>query len=226
MRLILIPLNASRSFLYCQIQKLETQSSLLDRASAKAARFWDSWSTSEVAWKKKVTRTGQNLLDRIDFEEYSLKAIPSSLLKVKDPIPLLHPSFSEPTPIFLALDSRRPLHIKWLCIWLAAMPLTLPLALVPVIPNLPGFYATYRAWSHYKAIDGLKTLKFLQEQHKLVHEKSVELDRIYGPENQRPSNWQLNHHQMNDLARQFEAPGLIMGLQQALKQINEKSLKS
>ncbi|QLG74267.1 hypothetical protein HG535_0G01510 [Zygotorulaspora mrakii] len=45
----------------------------------------------------------------------------------------------------------------WLC--LLGLPLTLPVVLVPLIPNVPGFYLTYRAYSNFKALLGARHLQ-------------------------------------------------------------------
>lgn len=34
------------------------------------------------------------------------------------------------------------------------LPFTLPVAALPVLPNLPGFYVAFRAYSHWKALQG------------------------------------------------------------------------
>jgi hypothetical protein len=41
------------------------------------------------------------------------------------------------------------------------MPIVVPFALVPVIPNLPFFYLAYRAFCHWKALLGAKHLEWL-----------------------------------------------------------------
>ncbi|ODV58933.1 Mrx19p ASCRUDRAFT_9706 [Ascoidea rubescens DSM 1968] len=52
-------------------------------------------------------------------------------------------------------------HTKQLIYCLVGIPLTLPIAVVPLIPNFPGFYLCYRAYCHVKALVGLKHLKYL-----------------------------------------------------------------
>lgn len=45
--------------------------------------------------------------------------------------------------------------------YLSLLPLTLPVALLPIIPNIPGFYLAYRSYCSYKAFLGAKHLKSL-----------------------------------------------------------------
>ena len=42
-------------------------------------------------------------------------------------------------------------HKKYASLSLLGIPFTLPLVLIPVIPNVPGFYLAYRAYCNFKA---------------------------------------------------------------------------
>lgn len=109
-----------------------------------------------------MTTYGNKALSRIPYEEWGLKTIPPLSQKRKDAelsqqerVEVLFPS------LFLKQDKvletckqlaaeRQPLHRKRM-IWSAiGAPLTLPFALLPVIPNIPGFYLLFRAWSHWR----------------------------------------------------------------------------
>ncbi|RFU35678.1 hypothetical protein B7463_g676, partial [Scytalidium lignicola] len=59
------------------------------------------------------------------------------------------------------------------------MPITAPIALIPVIPNLPFFYLVFRAWSHWRALAGSKHLEFLLNKNLLAPQPSRILDEIY-----------------------------------------------
>ncbi|KAF7583182.1 Mitochondrial K+-H+ exchange-related family protein [Clavispora lusitaniae] len=83
------------------------------------------------------------------------------------PIPVYHPRFQEPQAILDQMhrfrDSLGARHRK-LAIWSAiGIPLTLPFALVPVVPNVPGFYIAYRLYCHVKALMGVNNLSYLLE---------------------------------------------------------------
>jgi hypothetical protein len=47
------------------------------------------------------------------------------------------------------------------------------------VPNIPGFYLVFRAWSHYRALYGARHLEFLVKQNLVEHKPSTLLDRIY-----------------------------------------------
>ena len=47
-----------------------------------------------------------------------------------------------------------------LCHWI---PISLPFALVPIVPNVPGFYIAYRLYCNVKALLGVKHLDYLLE---------------------------------------------------------------
>ncbi|KAK3061627.1 hypothetical protein LTS18_005773, partial [Coniosporium uncinatum] len=47
------------------------------------------------------------------------------------------------------------------------------------IPNLPGFYLLFRAWSHWKALRGAQHLEFLVKNKMITHTPSAMLDELY-----------------------------------------------
>lgn len=58
----------------------EVDTSLFTRSITKALYFWDNLGKAEqTSWKKKVYDIGQNLLARIEFEEWSLKSIQKNM---------------------------------------------------------------------------------------------------------------------------------------------------
>ncbi|SMN19904.1 similar to Saccharomyces cerevisiae YDL183C Mitochondrial inner-membrane protein thought to be involved in the formation of an active mitochondrial K+/H+ exchanger (KHE) system [Maudiozyma saulgeensis] len=46
-------------------------------------------------------------------------------------------------------------------VYISLIPFTLPIALLPIVPNIPGFYLAYRSYCSYKAYIGAKHLKSL-----------------------------------------------------------------
>ncbi|SCU99156.1 LAFA_0G22320g1_1 [Lachancea sp. 'fantastica'] len=54
-------------------------------------------------------------------------------------------------------------HKKFTWLSILGIPLTLPLVLVPVVPNVPGFYLLYRAYRNFKAYNGAKRLRSLMK---------------------------------------------------------------
>lgn len=90
------------------------------------------------------------------------------------------------TNIEVMLDTFRPefksqyeLHKKDIVRDLLLMPLTIPFALVPLLPNIPGFYLLYRIYCHIKVISSLKYLIILLKDGHLEYEPVDELAEIY-----------------------------------------------
>lgn len=193
MRVYLLPVTTQRTLLYCQRLNVATtdKKSLLDKATARAARLWTSWEKREGGWQKKVVGWGNSAFRRIPFEEWGLKSVPplsarrrADELKGQEKVEVMYPSQLIPTHKVESLlarmgTEREALHRKrliWCCI---GMPIAVPFALVPVIPNLPFFYLAYRAWSHWRAIAGGKHLQFLTQKKLLALSPSAILDQVY-----------------------------------------------
>ncbi|KAF2233656.1 hypothetical protein EV356DRAFT_486706 [Viridothelium virens] len=199
MRLFLLPISTRRTLIYCERvePKLAAGSKppLLDRVTQKVSQTWADWEKSEEkginAWKKTVTRYGNAAFKRIPYEEWGLKSVPplsnkwrEVIRKDKPKIEVLFPGLflkEQKVPEILeklALE-RQPLHRQRM-IWSAiGAPLTLPFALVPIIPNIPGFYLLFRAWSHYRAFFGARHLQTLLEHNCAVPRPSSTLDELY-----------------------------------------------
>lgn len=85
------------------------------------------------------------------------------------PLPVYYPSKSLTQEAVLSefktfYQNGLQYHKKhtWLC--LLGLPLTIPVILVPLIPNVPGFYLTYRAYCNFKAFLGAKHLQTIMEK--------------------------------------------------------------
>lgn len=83
------------------------------------------------------------------------------------PIPVYHPQFQEPQAILDQINKFRSsltsYHKKWAVVCAVSIPLSLPMALIPVVPNVPGFYFAYRLYCHLQALRGAKNLGYLLE---------------------------------------------------------------
>ncbi|GAA6059136.1 hypothetical protein JCM10212_003883 [Sporobolomyces blumeae] len=154
---------------------------LLTKATDKAADMWAGLGKGkEGGWKKRSYDFGERMMDKIEYEEWALKAIDTTLAPKpwkrhtsahastsdspakqdasgrNEPVELLFPpSLLEPTPLLDALktqlEHREPHHRKAMWKCLLVAPLTTPFALLPVVPNFPLFYVLWRAWSHWRA---------------------------------------------------------------------------
>ncbi|KAK1979930.1 mitochondrial K+-H+ exchange-related-domain-containing protein [Colletotrichum cereale] len=195
MRLYLLPLTTSRTLLYSQRLNVATnsQQGLADKVGKKAAKLWAGWEARESGWQKKVVSYGNSALRRIPYEEWGLKSVPpisarrkDDELKGNEKIELVFPDKVIPTgkaeQVVRTLATERDALHKRKLIWcLIGMPISAPFALVPVIPNLPFFYLVYRAWSHWRALEGGKHLRFLVDNKLLALSPSKLLNDIYAP---------------------------------------------
>lgn len=96
--------------------------------------------------------------------EIATGAVELSQLK---PIPVFHPRFQSPLAVLDQLHQLRTAtaanHKKYAVLCAIGIPLSLPFALVPVLPNVPGFYLAYRLYCHVKALYGIHNLGYLLE---------------------------------------------------------------
>ncbi|EER27187.1 hypothetical protein D8B26_005729 [Coccidioides posadasii str. Silveira] len=186
MRLFLIPISTRRTLLYCKKTTggVATQLSVIDRITNKAAVTWAQWEEAEQGWKKALTTYGHRVLQKIPYEEWGLKSVPplsakreAQELKSHSPVELLYPgNVIHQSRILGTLrklaTERQDLHRRRMWWSLGVAPLTAPIALIPLIPNIPFFYLAYRGWSHWRALNGSKHLEFLLDNH-LVNPTSL-----------------------------------------------------
>lgn len=108
------------------------------------------------------------------------------------PIPVYHPLFQDALTIVEQMKTFRNelgTYHKKRAMWCAlGIPVSLPLALIPVLPNVPGFYFAYRLYCHVKALTGVRNMGYLLESESgeadndMVHlsfEPTAGLDKVY-----------------------------------------------
>ncbi|KAK6333279.1 hypothetical protein TWF718_011099 [Orbilia javanica] len=190
MRLFLIPLTPRRAFVYGHHVAQETtkRRSLLDRAITKSSDIWLKWEKYEKGWQKQLTVHGNRLLRRIPYQEWSLKSISALPRNIPDnerqKIPVTYPP-SVMTPgeipkLLHRLGTEKAGMHRRLLIWcLVGLPISAPFGLVPIIPNIPFFYLVFRAYSHWRALQGGRHLEFLVKNNLLDPQPDSQLDRIY-----------------------------------------------
>lgn len=71
-------------------------------------------------------------------------------------------------------ESQRKAMIKDILL----LPLTAPCILLPIVPNVPGFWLCYRAYCHYKATHGIDNLRFYVDHH-ISPTAVASIDSIY-----------------------------------------------
>ncbi|KAJ3085805.1 hypothetical protein HK102_013811 [Quaeritorhiza haematococci] len=168
------------------------------RVIQEGTKKWDEWGACEPhTWRYRTYAFGNKVLDRLEAEEWFLKEIPvmpreaAAQLEGKDEngksifdgtrIPVTLPSRVDPTQVHAFLTTlaseRMPYHKKWMYLSTGVIPFSAAFTVVPG-PNLPLFYNCFRIWSHFRAVEGAKTLQYLAEKNALVYDSEAELDRI------------------------------------------------
>lgn len=236
--------------LYCQKTSLPLARSkprIDDRLAQKAAKTWSTWTKSDVQWKRKIVGWANVAMERISYEEWSLKTIPAKHAHLRrtaeekqhvsveeierhslntENITVEYPGTMMTTA--QAMDRLRGLSQKGQSyhnryFWLSAIgaPLTLPMAALPVIPNLPGFYLLFRAWSHWKALEGAKHLSYLVADNHLSLQDNARLNRLYLEHEQNKGTATLKDNEIEELSEELGASEMSSELHRALKQVQK-----
>lgn len=147
MRLFVIPISTRRALIYSRaISKGQTPKELswTDRVTGKAAEKWAQWEEAEKGWKKHLVTWGNRVQQRIPFEEWGLKSIPSLSAQRrmdethgKKKIDVLFPGNAiKPGKLQAILmkiaTERQELHRKKMWWSFIAAPITAPIALIPM----------------------------------------------------------------------------------------------
>lgn len=135
-------------FEYAQLQALKDK-------HRKRVDFYKSLQTQEILNSTIPTA-----------RESDLKNVPEVYSQLLKPIPLYYPksviSSLEVSKFLESIQDRYyKLHVKAMIYCLIGLPLTVPFILLPVVPNIPGFYLCYRIYCHVKVLSGLKHLGYL-----------------------------------------------------------------
>ncbi|KAL8975504.1 MAG: hypothetical protein Q9197_000242 [Variospora fuerteventurae] len=148
MRLFLLPISTRSSLIYCQRlnNQLSSKTTFADKITARVSGVWLKWEKAEKGWQKKVTSYGNRLFQTIPHEEWGLKSIPpiskrrsEEELLDKEHVDLVFPaSVINEREVTEALrryagDERQAFHTRWMWGAIAGMPITAPVALLPVL---------------------------------------------------------------------------------------------
>ncbi|TFK23992.1 hypothetical protein FA15DRAFT_669964 [Coprinopsis marcescibilis] len=160
-------------------------------AQTKVEGMWSSLGRAEAgSFRRKAFQAGERLMNTQEFEEIALKNAFASLRSSKDTggekleVPLVYPSSITSGEAALQqlrqfADARSPIHRKGLYTWSAVIPFTVPLKLIPVIPNFPFFFSAWKLISHYRAYKTSQNLQSILGKALIVPESSQILDEIY-----------------------------------------------
>ncbi|KAI9824381.1 MAG: hypothetical protein M1832_001916 [Thelocarpon impressellum] len=194
MRLFLIPISTHRTLLYCRRLNQGTspqQTTYIDKATTRAARLWAQWERGDRRWQARLTEWGNSMLQRIPYEEWGLKSVPpltsarrKAIEERAEPVDVSFPASLIPRDrlgnvLRQLATERQALHRKRLWWSIVGMPISAPVALIPVIPNIPFFYLVFRAWSHWRALSGSKHVELLLDKGLIEPAPSAVLDALY-----------------------------------------------
>ncbi|ANZ74034.1 BA75_01224T0 [Komagataella pastoris] len=275
-QLLSIPITSRKSYIYYKHTHAGSgqKVSLEDRVVGWASRAWMKLETSDLKVNKNIVLYAHKLLDRIPWDEGSLRSIPARKTIAKEfednfkkenqseyddaaigkMIPLFYPEqITNTSRLHNQLVNHATMgnkyHFKMMVTSLIVLPFTLPLALVPVVPNIPGFYLAYRAYCHFKAYSGAKHLDLLLgEQNDGYHlkyipvhnmlkwyratkdqqiQKNIEsyLESINNEDAEAAESILLSEEAIETLTKELELPELISPLKMALKQEKSKLAK-
>ena len=149
MRLFLLPISTRRALVYSRplAKDVAKELSFADRISNKAAELWVKWEESDVAWKKRLVNWGNHVQQRIPYEEWALKSIPSLSAQRR-----AHPSHDEekvdvvfpgnsikldkvPMVLHRIATERQDLHRSRMLWSFVVSPFTIPVGLIPLYGN-------------------------------------------------------------------------------------------
>lgn len=101
----------------------------------------------------------EGVIKTMTAKQYMQTSPPPKLV----PVSIYHPDSLSSDKLTSQLNELSRLglkyHIKEIYKCLLVLPLTLPLVLVPIVPNIPGFYLSYRIYCNLKAYLGAKHLQ-------------------------------------------------------------------
>ena len=146
MRLFLLPISTKRALVYSVPTKdLPKELSKLDRISNKAAETWARWEEEDHGWKKKLVSWGNQVQQRIPYEEWALKSIPplNAQMRIdelhgKRKVDVMFPGNStvEKSKVLLVLKKlateRQDLHRRRMWWSFLFAPITAPIGLIPL----------------------------------------------------------------------------------------------
>jgi hypothetical protein len=146
MRLFVIPISTRRALIYARPLRRDhaKELSIVDRITSKAAETWAKWEEADKGWKKHLVSWGNRVQQRIPYEEWGLKSIPSlnaqrrlNELHGSKKIDVLFPGNAIKTEKLNSIlrkiaTERQELHRRKMWWSFGASPFTAPIGLIPV----------------------------------------------------------------------------------------------
>ncbi|KAF9348897.1 hypothetical protein BGX26_012740 [Mortierella sp. AD094] len=118
--------------------------------------------------KIKLYTAGTTMLEKLEHHETFLKEVPAKKdVTITTMVPFVYPSSMKETQVHTdmkaLIEQRMPYHRKYMIYSALCIPVTSLFIIVPLVPNIPLFYNTFRLWSHWKAYNGAKHLDTLMK---------------------------------------------------------------
>lgn len=146
MRIFLLPLTTRQALVYCQRTPLkpDAKRTIFDRINQKATDTWAKWEKAEKGWQKKIVVYGNSALQRIPYQEWSLKSFPATNQNLQaeqlvegTKFDVVYPKNvikQEDVPKILTrlARERKSFHFNRFIGYMIGMPFTIPFALIPV----------------------------------------------------------------------------------------------
>ncbi|CAG8443633.1 2574_t:CDS:2 [Dentiscutata erythropus] len=212
MKIFAIPILRNQFAYFCHGKP--KKGTYLSKITDLATKKWDQLCHAErSSWKGRLYITGQQLLDKIDHQEYFLKSIPLKEEVVK--------SEQVMTTLEQMLGQRIPYHRKYMIYSALCVPLTSTFTLIPVLPNIPLFYNLFRLYSHYKAFKGAQHLQLIIGNKRLTPIDSHLLDQIYSGIDLNNCDI-LDENRIHRMAHELSVLGMDVDVKRARHQMLEK----
>ncbi|KAI8089100.1 mitochondrial K+-H+ exchange-related-domain-containing protein [Halteromyces radiatus] len=181
MRIFAIPIVKNRLVYYCH-STLPTTSRLTKLVHWSNKKWDELGNAKEDTWKKKLHDKGNDMMNRLDYQEWFLKGIPTKehIEKLPGKVIAYHPSDVTADDVEhnlkLILDKHLPYHQKYMKYSAYWVPVSCTFVVVPLIPNIPLAYNLFRLYSHYKAYKGAQYLEHLIDDGILQYQTSLDID--------------------------------------------------
>lgn len=195
---------------------------MIQKSETKLNKLWTNFKNSKNSINVYIMKIINKFLNNIPWEENVLKSFSDLKLSIdinnnkdkdtekintKDSNKILNLYYpSELTNQYLLKSQLiknsnlgKDYHLKYLIISILSLPLTIPFILVPILPNIPGFYLLYRSYCHYKAYKGSKILNNLLKNDKLNNNDNKEINSITD-NNKNDLNYIINYIGLDSLS--------------------------
>ncbi|KAJ7432312.1 mitochondrial K+-H+ exchange-related-domain-containing protein [Mycena galericulata] len=153
----------------------------------KVTHTWANFGAAEKGTlKQRAYQLGERLMEQMDFEESNLRTfhVASSKRQNNSQVPLYYPPavLSGPQSLVHLQEMVRErvfLHLGGALKYILISILTVPLKLIPIIPNFPFYFCAWRTWSHFQAAKGATSIQALLKENRIVPVPLKTLDAMY-----------------------------------------------